>query len=253
VYGGWIHRFVSQVAKMAFISKRSMIALLSLMFLSLGGCMGNIGGQFGHVDEPAQELPDFPNGWPPPAASSYAKISNRAFYNASTFGDAMNVIAEALYDNGYTEVSYFATKDGGIALVTRLERFGEDGALLPENERWSSAEDSKHDLFRMLHNMYFDQRGHFRVFVFFLGPGLPLDSSPKTLTLEEARSWRGKGRREVLPPGVAKRPLGEAQSIVALYEFESTGRTVNLVHDSKIPVELQLRRNGVIASLNPRR
>jgi hypothetical protein len=238
---------------MTFISNRSTIApLLLLLIFCLGGCMGNIGGQFGHVDEPAQELPDFPR-WPPPAASSYAKIPNGAFYNASTFGEAMNIVAEALYDNGYTEVSYFATKDGGIALVTRLERVGEDGAVLSENERWSSGQDSRNDLFRMLRNMYFDQRGHYRVFVFFLGPGLPLGVSPKTLTLDEARGWRGKGRREVLPPGVAKRPLGEAQFIVALYEFESTGRTVKLVYDSKIPVELQLRRNGVMASLNPRR
>jgi hypothetical protein len=253
VQSGWIYRFVSQGAKMALIPNRSKIALLLLMFLCLGGCMGNIGGQFGHVDEPAPPLPEFPAGWPPPEASSYAKIPDRVFYNASTFGEAMNIIAEALYDNGYTEVSYFATKDGGIALVTRLERIGDVGAVLSENERWSFGEGSRNDLFKMLRNMYFDQQGRYRVFAFFLGPGLPLGRSPKTLTLEEARSWRGKGRREVLPPAVAKRPLGEAQFIVAVYEFESTGKTANLVYDSKIPVELQLRRNGVIASLNLRR
>jgi hypothetical protein len=240
---------------MTLIPNSVRLSLLALLVLpSICGCMllGNIGGQFGHPDEVAQELPDFPGGWPP-TASSYAKIPNRAFYNASTFGEAMNIVADSLYDNGYTEVSYFATKDGGIALVTKLERFGEDGAVLPDNERWSMGQDSKHDLFRILRNMYFEQRGRYRVFVFFLGPGLPLESSPKTLTLEEARSWRGTGKKEVLPIGVSKRPLGDAQCIVAVYEFESTGKTTKLVSDSRIPVELQLRRNGIVASLNLRR
>jgi hypothetical protein len=250
VQSGWIYRFVSQGAKMAFISNRSKIALLLLMFLCLAGCMGNIGGQFGHVDEPGPPLPEFPAGWPPPEASSYAKIPDRVFYNASTFGEAMNTIAEALYDHGYTEVSYFATRDGGVALVTRLERFADDGSVLPETERWSSGEDSKHDLFQMLRNMYFKPRGRYRVFVFFLGGGLPWANSSRTVTLDEVRSWQ-RGQRAVLPKVVGGRPLGDAQCTVVAYEFESTGRATKLVAGSRIPVELQLRQNGVFAALSP--
>jgi hypothetical protein len=235
---------------MAFISNRSKIALLLLMFLCLGGCMGNIGGQFGHVDEPASPLPAFPAGWPPPEASSYAKIPDRVFYNASTFGEAMNIIAGALYDHGYTEVSYFATRDEGVALVTRLERFADDGSVLPETERWSSGEDSKHDLFQMLHNMYFKPRGRYRVFVFFLGGGLPWANSSRTVSLDEVRSWQ-RGQRAVLPKAVGGRALGDAQCTVVAYEFESTGRAIKLVAGSRIPVELQLRQNGVFAALSP--
>jgi hypothetical protein len=253
VQSGWIYRFVSQGAKMGFIPNRSKIALLLLMFLCLGGCMGNIGGQFGHVDEPAPPLPEFPAGWPPPEASSYAKIPDRVFYNASTFGEATNVIAEALYDRGYTEVSYFATRDGGVALVTRLERFADNGSILPETERWSSGQDSRHDLFQMLHNMYFKPRGRYRVFVFFVGAGLPWARSPRTVTLDEARSWQRGQRAVMLPKEVARRPFGESQCAVAVYEFESTGTAAMLVAGSRIPVELQLRQNGVVAALSPGR
>ncbi len=236
---------------MTFISNR--LAIMLLLLLCLGGCMGNIGGQFGHGDEPAPALPEFPAGWPPPEASSYAQIPDSVFYNASTFGEAINTIAEALYDNGYTEVSYFATRNGGVALVTRLERFGDDGSVLPETERWSSGQDSEHDLFQMLRKMYFKTRGHYRVFVFFVGADFPWARSPRIVTLDEARSWHRGQRAVVLPKEVARRPLGDSQCTVTVYEFESIGNTAMLVKGSRIPVELQLRRNGIVAALSPGR
>ena len=229
-----------------------VVLIILLIIPSIVGCMGNIGGQFGHM-EPAQTLPPFPAGWPPPEASSYTKIANSAFYSASTIGDAMSTIAAALYDNGYTEVSYFSTKDGGVALVTSLERFADDGSVLPQNERWSSAQGSKHDLLRMLRNMYFNERGRYRVFVFFLGPALPWEASSQIPTLDEAGIWWRKGTKAVLPTEVANRPLGNAQCTVAVYEFESTGRTAKLVTGGAIPVALQLRQAGIVASLSPGR
>jgi hypothetical protein len=235
---------------MTFISNRLLLAIMLLVLLCFGGCSGNIGGQFGHVDEPAAALPEFPAGWPPPEASSYAKIPDRVFYNASTVGEATNIIAEALYDRGYTEVSYFATGDGGVALVTRLERFADDGSVLPETERWSSGQDSKHDLSQMLRNMYFKPRGRYRVFVFFVGAPLPWAIFPRTVTLDEARRWQ-RGQRAVLPKEVAKRPLGDSQCTVVVYEFESKGGIATLVKGSRIPVELQLRQNGIVAALSP--
>jgi hypothetical protein len=221
-----------------------------LMFFCIAGC-GNIGGQFGHPGEPEVrqgELPPFPTGWPPPKASSYYNVPDKFLRDKSSVGEAVGAIASALARSGYTEVSYYGTKDGGVALVTRMERIAEDGSALPNIERWSDGEDSGQDLLKMIRKMYFLERGRFRIFVFFLGPTDFSDDKNKTLTRDAAKQWEEEGKLP-LPDAIADRPLGKAHCTVALYEFESTGRAVTMVPASKIPVGLILQQNGLLASL----
>ena len=160
----------------------------------------------------------------------------------------MSAIASALERSGYTEVSYYATKDGGVALVTRLERVANDGSVLPDDQRWADGKSSNYDLGKILRSMYFLERGRFRIFVFFLGPADFSDDKSKTLTRDEAKDWLESGNL-ALPHDLAERPLGKVHCTVALYEFESTGAAAKLVPASNIPVGLLLQRNGLLASL----
>ena len=234
------------------------LSLLALFFLScVVGC-GNIGGQFGHPDEPearSGELKPFPAD-PPPKASSYYQVQDKFFRNTPTFGDAISAISAALDDSGYKEIKYYATKDGGVALVTRMEKFADDGSVLPEGDRWAADNNSKDfggDLLKLLHNMYFVERGRFRIFVFFVGSSDLSSDKTRALSRDEAKSWFAEGNVGPLPRNVAERPFGKAHCTVALYEFESTGAAVNLIPASKIPVGSLIKQNGLLASLEPGR
>ena len=59
-------------------------------------------------------------------------------------GEVVGAIVSALERNGYVERSFFGIKDGGVALVTRLERIGDDGSSVLEPQRWAG--DFRHRL-----------------------------------------------------------------------------------------------------------
>jgi hypothetical protein len=79
-------------------------------------------------------LPEFP--WPPPTSSASWVLPKNWFESFHTLGEVVGAIVSALERNGYVEKSFFEIKEGGVALVTRLERIGDDGSSFLEPQRW---------------------------------------------------------------------------------------------------------------------
>lgn len=225
---------------------KKIFMFLCLVLPSIVGC--SIGGKYGYSQSVGsdQSLPEFPEGWPPPGWSSSYVLQESMFANASTVGQAMKMIAAALDRNGYFDKSFYKTRDGGVVLVTRLERIQDDGSPSPDDKRWAG-QDSSQDLRRMFYNAYFTEQGHYRVILFVLGGSF--GQSGRAPTREEAKDWLGKGIT-ALPHEVAELPLGTANCTVLVYEFESNGSAATLVTDGALPAGLQLKRSGILASLS---
>ena len=74
----------------------------------------------------APYLPEFP--WPPPKSSAFYVMPTPFLHGPKTFGDAAQALLGGLEKAGYTERSFFSIENGGVAIITRLEKIGGDGA-----------------------------------------------------------------------------------------------------------------------------
>lgn len=197
---------------------------------------------------PDATLPEFP--WPPPKASASYVLPASVLEEHETVGDATGAILAALERNGYVERSFFRTEDGGIALVTRLERITSDGYSYPANRRWPGKGQtyaSKEGLFQFLRGLFYVDPGHYRVIVFVL-QDLPFAQSSETAAADEAKAWLASGANH-LPVEIAARGLGEARGTVLVYEFASDGRTVEVI-ESALTGKDHLENAGVLAELD---
>ena len=198
--------------------------------------------------KPGARLPEFP--WPPPAASASYVLPETMLEEYETVGEVTDAILSALETNGYVERSFFRTQDGGVALVTRLERINEDGSSVADTERWPTKDQnhaSSKSLYDFLHGLFFVDPGRYRVIVFVL-QDLPFSQSSEEITANEARAWLRSGAN-VLPPQIATRPLGGAQSTALIYEFASDGKDVRVV-ESDLTGKNHLEKAGVLAELD---
>ena len=203
----------------------------------------------GHQREP---LPEFP--WPPPQASASYVLPDRLLANYHTVGDVTGAIIGALEQSGYVERSFFQTRGGGVALVTRLERINDDGTSSADAERWPNGGQysaSKEGLLQFLEGLFYVDPGHYRVIVFVL-QDMPFSQSATSVTGEEARAWLRSGAN-VLPPDIAGRPFGGADGghcTALIYEFASDGTKVHVV-ESRLTGKQHLEKAGVLAGLGP--
>jgi len=164
-------------------------------------------------------------------------------------GEVVKVIVAALERNGYVEKSFFEIKDGGVALVTRLERIGDDGSSFLEPQRWAGDRQTytnASDLIKFLRGLFFVDPGHYRVIVFVLRD-LPFTQSSQTVTTQTARSWLTSGAN-LLPPEMEKEKFGDGRCTVIVYEFASDGRAVRLV-DSHLTGKEHLTKAGLLSLL----
>lgn len=206
-----------------------------------------IGGPEDSAQRP--QLPEFP--WPPPAASASYVLPDAMLKGYQTVGKAVTAILSALERSGYVERSFFRTEDGGVALVTRLERINEDGSSFVESERWPRSGrhyQSTETLFQFLRGLFYVDPGHYRVIVFVL-QDLPFSQSSETITADEAKAWLTSGAN-VLPPEIAERPVGGAHCTVLIYEFASDGKNVHLV-ESGLTGKGHLEQAGLAALYSP--
>jgi multidrug efflux pump subunit AcrA (membrane-fusion protein) len=198
---------------------------------------------------PAEGLPEFP--WPPPRASASYVLPDGLFERHRSVGEVVAAILLALERNGYVERSFFRTKADGVALVTRLERIGDDGSAFAEPERWALLRSSPDDfgpnaLFRFLRGLFVVDPGRYRIIVFIL-QGPSFSQSPQIMIAQEAQGWLFSGAN-VLPPEVAKRPFSGAHCTVMIYEFSSDGTQVRVV-ESRLTGKDHLAKAGVLSFL----
>jgi hypothetical protein len=197
-----------------------------------------------------ERLPEFP--WPPPQASASYVLPDRLLANYHTVGDVTGAIIGALEQSGYVERSFFQTRAGGVALVTRLERINDDGTSSADAERWPSGGQysaSKEGLLQFLEGLFYVDPGHYRVIVFVL-QDMPFSQSATSVTGEEARAWLRSGAN-VLPPDIAGRPFGGANGghcTALIYEFASDGTNVRVV-ESRLTGKEHLEKAGLLTAL----
>jgi hypothetical protein len=163
----------------------------------------------------------------------------------------MKRVIFALEQNGYVERSFFGTKVGGTAMVTRLERVNEDGSSYSGDGRWpaslNSAElDTTRNLIDILRGLFFVDRGHYRVIVFILQEPSFTQSAQK-ISEQDARALLHTGAN-ILPLEIAERPYGESRCTVLVYEFASDGTQVRLV-ESHLTGRDHLQKAGVLTLL----
>jgi hypothetical protein len=159
-------------------------------------------------------------------------------------GQVVSAIVSALESKGYVERSFFRTGDGGVALVTRLERINDDGSSFADAERWPAETLQSRTLAGFLRGLFYVDPGRYRVIVFIL-QDLPFSQSPDRTTGDVARTWFRAGAN-VLPREVAESPFGDAQCTVLVYEFASDGIAVRVV-DSRVTGKEHLERAGLLA------
>ena len=194
----------------------------------------------------ADKVPYFP--WPPPASSARYVFPQEVFSRFTTVGEVSSDILKALERSGYVERSFFQTEPGGVALVTRLEKIGGDGAPAPEQERWPAGFDNSPTGFiDFVRGLFYAKPGHYRVIVFILQEQAFTQAEQKA-TGKDAETWLAEGAFK-LPGWLANRPYGKDSTCTALiYEFESDGAAVKSVV-SPLTGKQHLEKAGVLPSL----
>jgi hypothetical protein len=200
----------------------------------------------------AGQLPEFP--WPPPRASASYVLPDGLLASYRTVGEVTSAILNALEQSGYVERSFYETKPGGVALVTRLERINDDGTPSAAAERWPDIGEqyrTSDSLIDFLQGLFYVDPGHYRVIVFVL-QDMPFAQSATSVTAGEARAWLTSGAN-VLPAGIAARPFGGVNGghcTALIYEFASDGTKVHVV-DSRLTGKEHLEKAGLLTSLAP--
>ena len=170
------------------------------------------------------------------------------FAGFRTVGEVTGSILGALEHNGYVERSFFRTPQGGVALVTRLERINDDGSPSAE-ARWPAGEPhtSTRSLLDLLQGLFYVDPGHYRVIVF-VAQDLPFSQSAETITAQQAQAWLTVGAN-VLSPEIAALPFDGGHVTVLIYEFASDGSKVQVV-TSQLTGKQHLEKAGVLAILD---
>src|SRR5262249_41670004 len=125
-------------------------------------------------------FPLFP--WPPPAASASYRIPEGILAGKQTFREVVSVLLTSLEAAGYVERSFFGAENGGIVLVTRLERINEDGTSTKGSRRWPSEQIHPRmtagGVTEFLSGLFYAEPGYYRVIVFVIG-GTPFTQSQR--------------------------------------------------------------------------
>ncbi|MGA7329122.1 MAG: hypothetical protein WBX25_32705 [Rhodomicrobium sp.] len=172
-------------------------------------------------------------------------------HGRKTFGDAAKTIIKGLEKAGYLKRNFFCLENNGIALVTHLEKINEDGTPARNDGRWPPILEPldyrfNANLDAVLHGLFEAEAGHYRVIVFFLS-SFPPTPSAKEVAGVEAVAWL-KSDGTTLPNYIAAQPLEEAVVVALIYEFESDGSRVKVIH-SPISGQAHLSKAGILASL----
>jgi uncharacterized caspase-like protein len=191
-------------------------------------------------------LPDFP--WPPPIPSTHYVLPDAFLGDHPTLGSATLRIIGALEQTGYVEQTFFRTDQGGLALVTRLERIKADGTPA-RPDRWSVSvgdDDAVREFAKFLKGLFFVEKGHYRLLVFILQKDAFVPST-REMTGDEASDLLEHGAN-VLPPKAADLTFEGGHCTLLVYEFASSGNAVRLVKPSSLTGKDHLAKAGLLAA-----
>lgn len=165
--------------------------------------------------------------WPSPKASTSAIVPSEFFMNKGektiTLDEINTKLKKALDHAGYVDKSYYAVRDDGFAIVTRLEQINSDGTSKEGVERWSTiiAPSFISSFKEYVKNLLEARVGYYRIIVFIVSP-YPVEQSDKTMTSKEADTLLTEGAKVERIPG----PMGRIKytrnynCVALVYEFE---------------------------------
>lgn len=201
------------------------------------------------------KLPEFP--WPPPPESARLKIGRTLLVAGQPLpsnGDVAGRMEQALADNGYTHIAYYAVPDG-FAMVTQIERISPDAAPAAE-QRWSTQIDPvtliPFSLEAYLKALLGKDGDLFRILVFTFTP-TPFAVSDKKVDPAEAFAWVDKGI-SALPEQLASLPYDPKAVCTALiYEFKISSLGPAVHRPSAYDGLQHLRAAGILGELERQR
>lgn len=200
------------------------------------------------------EIPEFP--WPPPKESASWIVPSEYLLNSQSdstcFKDVDKKLSSALNATGYYQKCYYSVP-AGFAIVTRLERYNEDGSINETDERWDVEYkmESGFNFRNILKAIFTPNPGYFRVIVFIITPNTFTTTDDKP-DRDEALSWLNNGVLW-LPKYIQIKKFTEEHRCTALiYEFEryknegttifrDPGRLQGQTHLLKSKIEEKLR------------
>jgi len=168
---------------------------------------------------PAPALPEFQ--WPPPAASAWVVIPDdliaRRAQSRPSFGDVRDRLGRALDAAGYSQRTFFSVPNG-FAIVTQLERIGDDG-VPTSARRWFTAGSTEiFSLEEYLKRLLFAEAGRYRLVVLVV-TDVSIAATGPYISAGEAAELADNGVMD-LPPSVAAMEFSADHRATALiYEF----------------------------------
>lgn len=195
-------------------------------------------------------VPRFP--WRPARPSGWYAMPNLLFARPdATLATVANDLRAALESAGYEQPRFFCMNGGGLALVTRFERFREDGTPWPLPMRWNSAptgliEGEEYTIVNIVKALVHAKPGRYRMIVFVVGP-LPIVPSDRVMTRAEGDLLASRGALQ-LPWGFDAYPFRAPNAVTALvYEFARPTVSADPKPVSTIiPLRQQLLAAGVL-------
>ena len=198
------------------------------------------------------ELPKFPIPYPKP--STLDILPKTAFQKCETLGDIDNILSKTLNRCDYYRKSYFQIPNG-FALVTRLEKFNEDGSPKPDNERWVDiGNNNNSNLFSIkdyLKSLFTARPGHYRCIAFLISDQI-FFSKNDIIKSEKAQAWINEGGLKLTDELFEMKVNSNYDVIALIYEFKKLEHTneAKLISPSNIQGKTHLRKSNILAYLN---
>jgi len=192
-------------------------------------------------------MPIFP--WPPPKPSVETEIEAGMLTRGedSSLMDLGNKLERALKGAGYHSSRFFGVPGRGFAIVTRIERFNENGTSAEEPIRWTVSDSSgEFALNDFLTALLTGRTGQYRLFVIVV-TDQPFNSDDKVvLTSQGAERLLDQGFSG-LPSHFRASPWTSAFRVYALvYEFEKREGEDPIVRKPKISAVRHLRGSCIL-------
>jgi len=174
----------------------------------------------------------------PPTAATLAALDAR--------------LGTALDAAGYGVRKYHPVP-GGYAVVTRLERFSDDGKPAAGTQRWPNDDnEGGFSLASLIAGLFNATAGHYRVIVFVVRDEA-FQTSEKEASKDEANAWLAGGFNQ-LPDNIAALPwTGKTRCTALVYEFRKPpgGGAETEAPPGFLPADSHLRATGLIKALTP--
>ena len=199
--------------------------------------------------KPKQEFP-----WPPPRPSTQTMLPAPLLTPpaGATLAALDTRLGAALDAAGYGVRKYHPVP-GGYAVVTRLERFSDDGKPAAGSQRWPNDDnEGGFSLVSLIQGLFNATAGHYRVIVFVVRDEA-FQTSEKEANKDEANAWLAGGFNQ-LPGNIAALPwTGKTRCTALVYEFRKPpgGGAEIEAPPGFLPADSHLRATGLIKALTP--